>query len=191
MNSKGKLFVISGPSGVGKSTIRERIINTHNNFWYSISMTTRAPREGEINEKDYYFVTKEEFIKNIKEDNFFEYAEVYKDVFYGTPKNKVIEKLENGINVLLEIDVKGALNIKNKYHEAILIFIYPPSIEELKKRLLQRQTDNKDVIEERISKAQYEISFKDRYDYMITNNNLEIAIKNIQSIIEKELKKKH
>ena len=152
-------------------------------------MTTRTPREGEINEKDYYFVTKKEFIKNIKEDNFFEYAEVYKDVFYGTPKNKVIEKLENGINVLLEIDVKGALNIKNKYHEAILIFIYPPSIEELKKRLLQRQTDNKDVIEERISKAQYEISFKDRYDYMITNNNLEIAIKNIQSIIEKEFKK--
>ena len=80
MNSKGKLFIISGPSGVGKSTIRERIINTHNNFWYSISMTTRTPREGEINEKDYYFVTKKEFIKNIKEDNFFEYAEVYKDV---------------------------------------------------------------------------------------------------------------
>ena len=188
MQQKGKLFVISGPSGVGKSTIRKRIINTYNNFWYSISMTTRTPREGEINEKDYYFVSKEEFIKNIKENNFFEYAEVYKDIFYGTPKNKVIEKLNNGINVILEIDVEGALNIQNNYHEAILIFICPPSIKELKKRLLERQTDKKEVIEERINKAEYEISFKDRYDYIITNNDLEIAIKDIMDIIEKELK---
>ena len=188
MQQKGKLFVISGPSGVGKSTIRERIINTYNNFWYSISMTTRAPRENEINEKDYYFVSKEEFIKNIKENNFFEYAEVYKDIFYGTPKNKVIEKLNNGTNVILEIDVEGALNIQNNYHEAILIFICPPSIKELKKRLLERQTDKKEVIEERINKAEYEISFKDKYDYIITNNNLEIAIKDIINIIEKELK---
>lgn len=190
MKNKGKLFVISGPSGVGKTTIRNEILKTYENFWYSISMTTRKKRENEKNKIDYYFVTKEEFIKNIKENNFLEYAEVYKDIFYGTPKNKVIEKLNQGTNVILEIDVKGALNIQNEYNEAILIFICPPNIQELKKRLLQRQTDNTKVIEERINKAEYEISFKNEYDYIITNNNLEIAIKEIKQIIEKELNTK-
>ncbi len=190
MKNKGKLFVISGPSGVGKTTIRNEILKTYENFWYSISMTTRKKRENEKNKIDYYFVTKEEFIKNIKENNFLEYAEVYKGIFYGTPKNKVIEKLNQGTNVILEIDVKGALNIQNEYNEAILIFICPPDIQELKKRLLQRQTDNAKVIEERINKAEYEISFKNEYDYIITNNNLEIAIKEIKQIIEKELNTK-
>lgn len=190
MKNKGKLFVISGPSGVGKTTIRNEILKTYENFWYSISMTTRKKRENEKNKIDYYFVTKEEFIKNIKENNFLEYAEVYKGILYGTPKNKVIEKLNQGTNVILEIDVKGALNIQNEYNEAILIFICPPDIQELKKRLLQRQTDNAKVIEERINKAEYEISFKNEYDYIITNNNLEIAIKEIKQIIEKELNTK-
>ena len=190
MKNKGKLFVISGPSGVGKTTIRNEILKTYENFWYSISMTTRKKRENEKNKIDYYFVTKEEFIKNIKENNFLEYAEVYKGIFYGTLKNKVIEKLNQGTNVILEIDVKGALNIQNEYNEAILIFICPPDIQELKKRLLQRQTDNAKVIEERINKAEYEISFKNEYDYIITNNNLEIAIKEIKQIIEKELNTK-
>lgn len=190
MKNKGKLFVISGPSGVGKTTIRNEILKTYKNFWYSISMTTRKKRENEQNKIDYYFVTKEEFIKNIKENNFFEYAEVYKNIFYGTPKNKVIEKLNQGTNVILEIDVEGALNIQNEYNEAILIFICPPDIQELKKRLLQRQTDDAKVIEERINKAEYEISFKNEYDYIIINNNLEIAIKEIKQIIEKELNTK-
>ncbi len=190
MKNKGKLFVISGPSGVGKTTIRNEILKTYENFWYSISMTTRKKRENEKNKIDYYFVTKEEFIKNIKENNFLEYAEVYKGIFYGTLKNKVIEKLNQGTNVILEIDVKGALNIQNEYNEAILIFICPPDIQELKKRLLQRQTDNAKIIEERINKAEYEISFKNEYDYIITNNNLEIAIKEIKQIIEKELNTK-
>ena len=190
MKNKGKLFVISGPSGVGKTTIRNEILKTYKNFWYSISMTTRKKRENEQNKIDYYFVTKEEFIKNIKENNFFEYAEVYKNIFYGTPKNKVIEKLNQGTNVILEIDVEGAINIQNEYNEAILIFICPPDIQELKKRLLQRQTDDAKVIEERINKAEYEISFKNEYDYIIINNNLEIAIKEIKQIIEKELNTK-
>jgi len=115
---KGKLIVISGPSGVGKSTIREKIINTYDNYWYSISMTTRLPRDGEIDGIDYYFVSKDEFLNNIKNNNFVEYAEVYEDVFYGTPKNVIDEKLSNGFNVILEIDVFGALNIKKLYPDA-------------------------------------------------------------------------
>jgi guanylate kinase len=189
MKNKGKLFIISGPSGVGKTTIRNEILKTYKNFWYSISMTTRKKRENEQDKIDYYFVTKKEFIKNIKENNFFEYAEVYKDIFYGTPKNKVINKLNKGINVILEIDVEGALNIKKEENDAILIFISPPDIKELKKRLLERQTDDKKVIEERINKAEYEISQRNKYNYIVINNNLETAVKEIKQIIEKELNK--
>lgn len=188
MHNKTKLFVISGPSGVGKSTIREKIINTYDNFWYSISMTTRLPRENEIEGKDYYFISKNEFIKNIKENNFFEYEEVYKDIYYGTLKSKVIDKLNQGINVILELDVCGALNIKKQYKDTILIYISPPSIEELKKRLLERKTDEIKDIKERINKAEYELSFKDKYDYIVINNNLETAINEVKTIIDKELK---
>ncbi len=183
---KGKLIIISGPSGSGKSTIREKIVKNNKNIWYSISMTTRKPRINEKNEIDYYFVTKEEFLTEIKNNNFYEYAEVYKDIFYGTPKNKVQEMLNKGYDVILEIDVDGALQIKKQDNNAILIFIMPPSIEELKNRLENRKTDSKDKIKERLNKALYEISFKDKYDYIVLNDNIEKATKEIETIIKKQ-----
>lgn len=184
--NKGKLIIISGPSGSGKSTIRENIIKTNKNIWYSISMTTRKPRINEKNNVDYYFVTKEEFKKQIKNNNFYEYAEVYKDIYYGTPKTKVLEMLNKGYDVILEIDVEGALNIKKQDKNAILIFIMPPSIKELQKRLETRHTDTKDKIKERIDKALYEISFKDKYDYIVLNDNIENATNKINEIIKHE-----
>lgn len=183
---KGKLIIISGPSGSGKSTIREKIVKNNKNIWYSISMTTRKPRINEKNEIDYYFVTKEEFLTEIKNNNFYEYAEVYKDIFYGTPKNKVQEMLNKGYDVILEIDVDGALQIKKQDNNAILIFIMPPSIEELKNRLENRKTDSKDKIKERLNKALYEISFKDKYDYIVLNDDIEKATKEIETIIKKQ-----
>lgn len=182
---KGKLIIISGPSGCGKSTIREKIVKNNKNIWYSISMTTRKPRINETNEVDYYFVTKEEFLKEIENGNFYEYAEVYKDIYYGTPKNKVKEMLNKGYDVILEIDVDGALQIKKQDKDAILIFIMPPSIEELKNRLENRKTDSKDKIKERLDKALYEISFKDKYDYIVLNDDIEKATKEIETIIKK------
>lgn len=183
---KGKLIIISGPSGSGKSTIREKIVKNNKNIWYSISMTTRKPRINEKNEIDYYFVTKEEFLTEIKNNNFYEYAEVYKDIFYGTPKNKVQEMLNKGYDVILEIDVDGALQIKKQDNNAILIFIMPPSIEELKNRLENRKTDSKEKIKERLNKALYEISFKDKYDYIVLNDDIEKATKEIETIIKKQ-----
>lgn len=181
---KGKLIIISGPSGSGKSTIREQIVKNNKNIWYSISMTTRKPRINEKNEIDYYFVTKEEFLKEIENNNFYEYAEVYKDIYYGTPKNKVKEMLNKGYDVILEIDVDGALQIKEQDKDAILIFIMPPSIEELKNRLENRKTDSKEKIKERLDKALYEISFKDKYDYIVLNDNIDKAVKELENIIK-------
>lgn len=181
---KGKLIIISGPSGSGKSTIREQIVKNNKNIWYSISMTTRKPRINEKDEIDYYFVTKEEFLKEIEKGNFYEYAEVYKDIYYGTPKNKVEEMLNKGYDVILEIDVDGALQIKEQDKDAILIFIMPPSIEELKNRLENRKTDSKEKIKERLDKALYEISFKDKYDYIVLNDNIDKAVKELENIIE-------
>lgn len=182
----GTLFIISGPSGVGKSTIRNEVLKQNKNLWYSISMTTRSPRENEENNKDYYFVTKEEFIKNIKENNFFEYVEVYKNIYYGTPKDKVLEKLNNNQNVILEIDVNGAFLIKKQIKDAVLIFIAPKNIETLEKRLISRNTDKKEIIKERLEKAKYELSKKDKYDYIIINDDLNTAVNELNKIINKK-----
>ncbi len=182
---KGNLIVISGPSGSGKSTIRENIIKNNSNIWYSISMTTRNKRINETDGIDYYFVNKEKFKEEIKNNNFYEYAEVYQDIFYGTPKSKVNEMLEKGYDVILEIDVEGALNIKKQKNDAILIYIMPPSIEELEKRLRKRKTESEEKIIERINKAKFEISFKDKYDYIVTNDNIDTAIKEVENIIKK------
>lgn len=181
---KGKLIVISGPSGVGKSTIRSRLINDENNFWYSISMTTRSPRDGEVDGVDYYFVSKDDFLKNISNNNFLEYAEVYNNIFYGTPKDKVVKMLNKGINVVLEIDVEGAFIVKKNYPDAILIFIAPPSEDDLEVRLRLRNTDNEDKIIERVNKAKYELSFKDKYDYVIINDDIETCVNDLKNIVK-------
>lgn len=186
--NKGKLIIISGPSGVGKSTIRKRLVEELDNCYYSISMTTRKPRideqtkKHEENNKEYHFVTINEFNKNIKENNFLEYTEVYKDIYYGTLKSEVIEKINNGNNVILEIDVDGALKIKEQFNESLLIFIKPSSISELENRLKNRNSDNPSKIKERLEKAKYEISKSIYYDYVITSKTKEedyITVKNI------------
>lgn len=192
---KGNLIIISGPSGVGKSTIRKRIIKEFDNFKYSVSLTTRKPRideetnAEEENGKEYYFVTPEIFKENIKNNNFLEYQEVYKDTFYGTLKKDVMNLIDNGINVILEIDVDGALNIKKEYNDTTLIFIKPSSLEELKNRLRNRNSDSSKKIEERLEKAKYEINKSKYYDYVITSTNKEEDYKKIKNIIKKILTK--
>lgn len=182
---KGKFIIISGPSGVGKGTICERLIKELN-AWYSVSMTTRSIREGEVDGVNYYFISKEEFKKRIDEGKLLEYN-IYNDNYYGTPKDKVIEKLENGIDVFLEIDVNGAKNIKNKFSDALLIYIAPPSIDDLRERLLNRGTENLETIENRLRIASDELKQIDFYDFVVVNDDLEKAILSVKRIILDEL----
>ena len=183
---KGKFIIISGPSGVGKGTICERLIKELN-AWYSVSMTTRWIREGEVDGVNYYFISKDEFRKRINEGKLLEYN-IYNDNYYGTPKDKVIEKLEEGIDVFLEIDVNGAKNVKNKFEDALLIYIAPPSMDDLRTRLLNRGTEDLETIENRIkiaSEEQKQIGF---YDYVVVNDDLEDAILKVKNIILDEVK---
>ena len=181
---KGKLFVISGPSGVGKDTIISEYLKENDGI-LSISATTRKPRDGEINGKDYYFLTKKEFEKWIKEENFLEYA-TYNDNYYGTPKSKIEETLNKGINVFLVIEVQGALIIKEKIKNSKLIFIMPPSIEELENRIRNRNLDSEEMIKNRLTIAFDEIKLSNLYDYVITNNKVEDTINKLKMIIENE-----
>ena len=181
---KGRLYVISGPSGTGKGTVcRELLKEIGNEF--SVSMTTREPREGEVDGKDYYFVTKEVFLGNIDAGNFLEYATVF-DNLYGTPKDMVINRLERGRNVLLDIDVQGGLQVKKAMPDAVLIFILPPSLAELRRRLEGRGTETKDKIEKRLGQALNEIRLIGEYDYYIVNDNLDDAVALAKSIMAAE-----
>ena len=180
--NKGKFIVVSGPSGVGKGTICDVLIKELD-AWYSVSMTTREMREGEVEGKNYYFVTKEEFERKIKEDNFIEYN-VYNNNYYGTPKDKILEKINEGIDVFLEIDVNGARNIKKMFPDSLLIYIAPPSLEELRKRLENRGTETEDKIQNRLKIAEEELKQTDMYDYVIVNDDLETAIDEVRKIIK-------
>ena len=179
--NKGRLFVISGPSGTGKGTICKELVKD-DKIRLSVSMTTRSPREGEIHGVSYFFATKEEFEQKISADGFLEYAEVFGN-YYGTPKMEVLELLDEGIDVLLEIDVQGALQIKDVYPEAVLVFILPPSMEELRSRLSGRGTETQDVIERRLGKAAHEISFAAQYDYAVINDQLDEAVNDVKTVI--------
>lgn len=178
---KGKLIVISGPSGVGKGTICERLIKELE-AGYSVSTTTRSPREGEVNGVNYFFVTKNEFEKKIQDGEFLEYN-FYNDNYYGTSKKMVLDKINNGQDIFLEIDVNGGHNIKKIFPEALLIYIAPPSMEVLKERLISRGTETMDKINERLEIAKKEALEMDSYDYVVINDDLEVAIDKVRSII--------
>lgn len=180
-NKKGKLFVISGPSGAGKGTLREKALNDIKNLVYSISCTTRKPREGEVDGVQYRFITHEKFKEDIAKNLFLEYAHVHAD-FYGTLKADVIKELDAGNDVLLEIDVQGALQVREKIPDAILIFIAPPSIQELEKRLRDRHTESEEALKLRLSNAAKELALKDKYDYVVINDDLERASDELRKI---------
>jgi len=185
---KGKLIILSAPSGSGKSTIIQYILGQNLPVEFSVSATSRAPRGNEKNGVEYYFLSPEEFRKKINENCFIEYEEVYPDRFYGTLKSEIEKKIDEGRNIILDVDVAGGLNIKKIYGDnALLIFIQPPSIEELNKRLEQRGTDSPEVIAYRISKAAYELSLAPKYDAIVVNDRLEEAEKETIHIINNYL----
>ena len=184
MKKKGLLLIMSGPSGVGKGTVREKLMEDKSlNLFYSVSMTTRNMRPGEVNGREYYFVTRDEFMENVARDNLLEWAE-YVGNCYGTPKDKVEAMREEGKNVLLEIDVKGAENVFKKVPDVVSIFIAPPSIEELGNRLRGRGTESEEVIANRVAQAARELEFKKLYKYVVINDKLEDAVDEIRQIIK-------
>lgn len=180
--TKGLLLVISGPSGCGKGTICKKLLSRNQNINFSISATTRKPRKGEANGINYFFVGEEEFKNMIKKDEFLEYASVHGN-YYGTPKKYVFEKMAEGENIILEIDVQGALQIKEKYPEGVFIFILPPSMEELKNRIVKRGTESKEDIDRRLNNAYKEIELAKQYDYIVLNDQVLSAVEKIESII--------
>lgn len=183
---KGKFIIISGPSGVGKGTICNVLLKELN-AWFSVSMTTRGIRDGEVEGINYYFITKDEFKKRIEDGQLLEYN-VYNYNYYGTPKDKVIEKLKEGVNVILEIDVNGARNIKNNFPDALLLYIAPPSIDILRERLIGRGTEDMQTIENRLKIAEEELKQVDFYDYVVVNDDLDEAINKVKNIIVEEVK---
>lgn len=183
ISNRGILIVISGPSGTGKGTICNKLLNDLPNLWMSVSATTRSPRGKEVNGVEYFFYNKEEFEEKIKENKFLEYATVHSNEYYGTPKEEVINKLNKGIDVILEIDINGALQIKNNYEDTLFIFIMPPSMKELKRRLIDRGTESNDKIVERFKKAYQEINEVDKYNYVVVNDDLEEAVLKVKAII--------
>jgi guanylate kinase len=175
---KGKLLIFSAPSGSGKSTIVNWLMQEHPelNLYFSISCTSRAPRGNEQNGVEYFFLTPEEFRSKISNEEFLEYEEVYHDRFYGTLKQQVEQQLASGQNVVFDVDVKGGINIKKYYGErALSIFIQPPSVDELRRRLLGRGTDSMEAIENRLAKAEYEMSFSSQFDIIVVNDSLDDA----------------
>lgn len=185
-DKKGLLVVFSGPSGVGKGTVRRVVFDKlGEKLYYSISMTTRSIREGEVNGKDYHFVSRDEFLNEIEKDNLLEYNE-YVGNFYGTPKDVVFDKINQGIDVVLEIDVNGAKQIMEKVPNCVSIFVAPPSFEALKERLIGRNTDSAEVIEKRLKKAKDEIELAGLYDYIVINDNVEEAADEVISILTSE-----
>lgn len=184
-NNKGLLIVVSGPSGAGKDTICQKLIKENSNIWMSVSMTTRKPRPLEKDGVDYFFVSSEEFKNKINDNTFLEYAS-YNDNYYGTPKDKVEEKLNEGKDVILVIDINGAINIKKIIPSALFIFIMPPDMETLKNRLIGRKTESKDKIVKRFITAYNEVNNYKKYNYVVVNDKVEDAVNKVKSIIQSE-----
>lgn len=185
VNGNGLLIVVSGPSGAGKDTICNKLISESDNVWLSISMTSRNPRGNEVEGKEYFFVTKEEFEQRIQNGEFLEYA-MYNNNYYGTPKDKIEDYLNKGIDVILVIDIQGAINIKNLIPTALFIFIMPPDMKTLKQRLINRKTESKEKVIDRFKTAYNEINHFKKYNYVVVNDEIDRATNKVKSIIQAE-----
>ncbi|HIX25918.1 MAG TPA: guanylate kinase [Candidatus Lachnoclostridium avicola] len=183
MKERGILAVVSGFSGAGKGTIMKGLMSRYDNYALSISATTREPREGEVHGREYFFVSEEEFEDMIREDRLIEYAR-YVDHYYGTPKDYVMSQMEAGKDVILEIEIQGALKVKEKFPETLLIFVAPPSAEELKRRLVNRGTETADVIDARMKRACEEAEQMDRYDYLLINDEIDRCVEELNGLIQ-------
>jgi len=184
-NKRGLLLVISGPSGVGKGTVCNALIDECEDMMVSVSATTRKPREGEVHGENYYFYTEEKFKEMIEQDELMEWA-AFCGNYYGTPRQPVLDALKEGKNVILEIEVQGALKVKSKYPEGVFIFVLPPSLEELRNRLEGRGTETKEVVEERLRTAINEIQQSIKYNYFVVNDTVQQATEQIKNIIKAE-----
>lgn len=187
MSNRNVLVVLSGPSGVGKGTIAKLIVERNRNVSLSISCTTRKPRDGELNGREYFFIEKSEFISKLEDNGFLEYSEHF-DNYYGTPRQFVLDSLKEK-DVLLEIDVNGGLEVKKNYPTALLIMIEPPSVEEIRNRLIKRNTESMEKINSRMQRIDYELGKKDLYDYTVVNDDLITAVEEIENIIKSEKSK--
>ena len=190
MSNRGLLVVYSGFSGVGKGTVMKEMLKREETFRLSVSATTREPRPGEVDGREYYFLTKEKFVKMIEKDEFLEYAQ-YADNYYGTPKKAVEDMLNEGYNVFLEIEVQGGLQIMEKCPDCLSIFIVPPSLEVLEQRLRGRGTETEEVIEKRMKAALVEQEYTSRYDFVVENDIVEKTVDDIINIVKKEKEKRN
>lgn len=183
--NEDKIIVFSAPSGSGKSTIIHRLMQDPElRLQFSVSATSRRPRPGEVHGKDYYFISAEEFDRHVSDDNFIEWEEVYNGTRYGTLRSEVERVSASGHNLVLDIDVKGGVNVKKMFgSRALSIFIEPPSIDELSRRLHARATDSEEVIQRRLDKAEYELSFASQYDQVVVNDNLDTAVERVRKLI--------
>ena len=183
MKRKGILIVVSGFSGAGKGTLMKKMVQSYDNYALSVSMTTRKPRPGEEEGKEYFFVSREEFTQQIKNDGLIEYAS-YCEHYYGTPREYVQTQLENGRDVILEIEIQGALKVKAKYPTALFLFVMPPSVEELKRRLEGRGTESPEIIRKRLERAAEEAKGIEEYDFIVINDDLEKCVQKMHALIQ-------
>ena len=183
MKNQKKLIILTGPSGVGKGTVIKEILGKEKEFWLSISATTRKPREGEKDGENYYFLNQEKFKEMIEQNQFLEWAQ-FAGNYYGTPLSSVSEKIKNGFNVLLEIEVEGAKQIKEKFPNSLSIFLLPPDKAELERRIRNRGTEKEEAIKKRLLRANYEISASNQFDFALTNNNVDETAKKIIKLIK-------
>ena len=182
---KGMLLVISGPSGAGKGTLYNRVLAADPTFTFSVSYTTRGPRPGEVDGKDYCFVTEEQFRQMLERDGFLEHAEVHGQL-YGTPRQPVLDALEAGRSVMLDIDPQGALQVMDKMPDCVSVFILPPSFAELRRRLTGRGTEKPEEVERRLHNARGEVKLMGKYQYLVVNDDLEVAYRTLQGIVDAE-----
>lgn len=183
MKRRGLLIIVSGFAGSGKGTIMKRLVEEYENYALSVSMTTRAPRPGEVHGREYFFVSKEEFERKIKEGGLIEYAS-YVENYYGTPRAYVEEQMAAGKDVVLEIEIQGALKVRERYPDAVLIFVLPPSVEELYRRLKKRGTETEDVVRKRMCRAAEEAGIIERYDYIMINDEVAGSVRRLHNLIE-------